>query len=93
MLEYNRQFSTLENYWMADHMHFPAATELLRVIDMYEHSYHMDYWCGDGPLHRRVLREHPVGCGVRQGGSALAPHPSQSALPPALYVCAVVTAG
>ena len=43
VLGYNRQFSTLENYWMADHMHFPAATAPLLVIDMYEHSYHMDY--------------------------------------------------
>ncbi len=43
VLGYNRQFRTLENYWMADHMHFPAATEPLLVIDMYEHSYHMDY--------------------------------------------------
>ncbi|MCY4059572.1 MAG: Fe-Mn family superoxide dismutase [Gammaproteobacteria bacterium] len=43
VLGYNRQFKTLENYWMADHMHFPAATEPLLVIDMYEHSYHMDY--------------------------------------------------
>ena len=34
---------TLDTYWMADHMHFPAATEPLLVIDMYEHSYHMDY--------------------------------------------------
>ena len=33
-----RQFNTLENYWMADHMHFPAATAPLLVIDMYEHS-------------------------------------------------------
>ncbi|MDE0055409.1 MAG: Fe-Mn family superoxide dismutase [Gammaproteobacteria bacterium] len=43
VLGYNRQFNTLENYWMADHMHFPAATKPLLVIDMYEHSYHMDY--------------------------------------------------
>ena len=43
VLGYNRQFSALENYWMADHLHFPAATEALLVIDMYEHSYHMDY--------------------------------------------------
>ena len=43
VLGYNRQFGTLENYWMADHMHFPAATEPLLVMDMYEHSYHMDY--------------------------------------------------
>lgn len=43
VLGYNRQFEALENYWMADHMHFPAATEPLLVMDMYEHSYHMDY--------------------------------------------------
>ncbi len=28
---------------MADHMHSPASTVPLLVIDMYEHSYHMDY--------------------------------------------------
>jgi len=43
VLGYNRQFGALENYWMADHMHFPVATDPLLVIDMYEHSYHMDY--------------------------------------------------
>jgi Fe-Mn family superoxide dismutase len=40
---YNRQFQTLENYWMADHMHVPIQTAPLLVIDMYEHSYHMDF--------------------------------------------------
>lgn len=43
ILGYNRHFGTLENYWLADHMHGPATTEPLLVIDMYEHSYHMDY--------------------------------------------------
>jgi Fe-Mn family superoxide dismutase len=43
VLGYNRHFGTLENYWMADHMHSPAETTPLLVIDMYEHSYHMDY--------------------------------------------------
>lgn len=28
---------------MADHMHSPAATVPLLVMDMYEHSYQMDY--------------------------------------------------
>ena len=28
---------------MADHMHGPVAAEPLLVLDMYEHSYHMDY--------------------------------------------------
>jgi superoxide dismutase, Fe-Mn family len=43
VLGYNRHLGTLENYWMADHMHSPATTQPLLVIDMYEHSYHMDY--------------------------------------------------
>ncbi|NOX70582.1 MAG: superoxide dismutase [Gammaproteobacteria bacterium] len=40
---YNRHFRVLENYWMADHMHSPASTVPLLVMDMYEHSYQMDY--------------------------------------------------
>jgi Fe-Mn family superoxide dismutase len=43
VLGYNRHFGTLENYWMADHMHSPATTAPLLVMDMYEHSYHMDF--------------------------------------------------
>lgn len=43
VLGYNRHFGTLENYWMADHMHGPTTTEPLLVMDMYEHSYHMDF--------------------------------------------------
>lgn len=43
VLGYNRHFRCFENYWMADHMHGPAATAPLLVLDMYEHSYHMDY--------------------------------------------------
>ena len=43
ILAYNRQFGTAENYWMADHMHSPATTTPLLVMDMYEHSYHMDF--------------------------------------------------
>jgi Fe-Mn family superoxide dismutase len=43
ILGYNHQFGTAENYWMADHMHSPATTTPLLVMDMYEHSYHMDF--------------------------------------------------
>ena len=43
VLGYNRHFQTLENYWMADHMHAPADTVPLLVMDMYEHSYQMDF--------------------------------------------------
>jgi len=43
VLGYNRHFGTLENYWMADHMHSPAGTAPLLVLDMYEHSYAIDF--------------------------------------------------
>jgi Fe-Mn family superoxide dismutase len=48
ILGFNRQFGTAENYWMADHMHSPAMTEPLLVMDMYEHSYHMDFGAAAG---------------------------------------------
>jgi Fe-Mn family superoxide dismutase len=48
ILGYNSQFGTLENYWMADHMHNPAATVPLLVMDMYEHSYQMDFGAAAG---------------------------------------------
>lgn len=43
MFGYNWHFHALENYWMADHMHSPATTVPLLVMDMYEHSYQMDF--------------------------------------------------
>lgn len=43
VLGYNTHTRQLENYWLADHAHGPAATLPLLVLDMYEHSYQMDY--------------------------------------------------
>ena len=43
VLGYNRHFGTVENYWLADHMHFPSGAEPLLVMDMYEHSYQLDF--------------------------------------------------
>jgi Fe-Mn family superoxide dismutase len=43
VLGFNRQLKLLENYWMADHSTGPADTTPLLVMDMYEHSYQMDY--------------------------------------------------
>lgn len=43
VLGYNTHTKQLENYWMADHAHGPAATLPLLVLDMYEHSYQMDF--------------------------------------------------
>lgn len=43
VLGYNLHSGQIENYWLADHLHSPAATLPLLVMDMYEHSYQMDY--------------------------------------------------
>jgi superoxide dismutase, Fe-Mn family len=43
VLGYNTHLHQLENYWMADHAHAPAATLPILVLDMYEHAYQMDY--------------------------------------------------
>lgn len=43
VLGYNTHLHQLENYWMADHGHGPAATVPLLVMDMYEHAYQMDF--------------------------------------------------
>lgn len=43
VLGYNYHLKRLENYWAADHMHCAAGTSPILVMDMYEHSYQMDY--------------------------------------------------
>jgi Fe-Mn family superoxide dismutase len=43
VLGFNMHTRQLENYWMADHGHGPAATVPVLVMDMYEHSYQMDF--------------------------------------------------
>ena len=43
VLGFNHHTRVLENYWMADHAHAPAAAAPILVMDMYEHSYQMDY--------------------------------------------------
>ena len=46
VLALNFHTGQLHNYWMWDHMHAPAAGIPLLALDMYEHSYHMDYGAG-----------------------------------------------
>jgi Fe-Mn family superoxide dismutase len=43
MMGFNAHTRQLENYWLGDHAHGPAATLPLLVLDMYEHSYQMDF--------------------------------------------------
>lgn len=42
-LGYNLHSGLLENYWHWDHLHAPSAALPILVLDMYEHSYQMDY--------------------------------------------------
>ena len=43
VLGFNQHTRQLENYWLADQAHGPAATTPVLVMDMYEHSYQMDF--------------------------------------------------
>jgi Fe-Mn family superoxide dismutase len=43
VLGFNERLKLLENYWLADHASNPPDTRPILVMDMYEHSYHMDY--------------------------------------------------
>ena len=43
VLGQNLHSGQMENYWLWDHMHGPPATMPLLVMDMYEHSYQMDF--------------------------------------------------
>ena len=43
ILALNGHTGQLHNYWSWDHMHAPITGAPLIALDMYEHSYHMDY--------------------------------------------------
>jgi Fe-Mn family superoxide dismutase len=43
ILALNNHTGQLHNYWAWDHMHAPAMGVPLLALDMYEHSYQMDY--------------------------------------------------
>lgn len=43
MLSYNLHTKSLHTYWAPDHMHNATLGVPLLALDMYEHSYHMDY--------------------------------------------------
>ena len=42
-MAFNQHTKQLHNYWAADHAHNAPFSVPLLVVDMYEHSYHMDY--------------------------------------------------
>ena len=43
VLAFNEHTREMHNYWQADHAHNPPFSRPLLLIDMYEHSYQMDY--------------------------------------------------
>ncbi len=43
VLGWNPHFGTLENHWAPDHMHSAATSVPLLALDMYEHSFAIDY--------------------------------------------------
>jgi len=43
ILSFNFHTMSLHNYWAPDHMHNATTSIPLLALDMYEHSYHMDY--------------------------------------------------
>jgi Fe-Mn family superoxide dismutase len=43
ILAHNLHTNEVHNYWAWDHMHNAPLSRPLLVLDMYEHSYHMDY--------------------------------------------------
>jgi Fe-Mn family superoxide dismutase len=43
ILTWNGHTKSLHNYWAWDHMHGAVTGAPLIALDMYEHSYHMDY--------------------------------------------------
>ncbi|KEO86033.1 superoxide dismutase [Erythrobacter sp. JL475] len=43
VLTWNAHTRSLHNYWAWDHMHGAVTGAPLIALDMYEHSYHMDY--------------------------------------------------
>lgn len=48
ILGYNHHLKTLENFWAYDHMHAALMTTPLLIMDMYEHSYQLEYGAGAG---------------------------------------------
>jgi Fe-Mn family superoxide dismutase len=43
LLVYNRRLARLENVWSWDHLHGLWDSEIILALDMYEHSYQMDF--------------------------------------------------
>ena len=56
ILGFNLHTASLNNYWAWDHMHQPASGVPLITLDMYEHSFHMDYGASAGKYVDAFLR-------------------------------------
>ena len=68
VLALNLHTGEAHNYWAWDHAHDAVLGAPLLVLDMYEHSYHMDFGAAAGALRGRVPGERPLGRGGPPGG-------------------------
>jgi hypothetical protein len=60
LLSYSPRNGTLVNQWAADHTTTLAGGQPILALDMYEHSYHLDF--GEGRwLRRHVQAGGPLG--------------------------------
>ena len=77
LLSWSARDRRLVNQWAPDHCHTLAAGQPILALDMYEHSYHMDFgakaggyvdvfmeavrWANADKLHAELISHHPDG--------------------------------
>jgi Fe-Mn family superoxide dismutase len=77
LLSWSGRDRKLINQWAPDHCHTLAAGQPILALDMYEHSYHMDFgakaggyvdvfmdavrWANADKLHADLIAQHPGG--------------------------------
>ena len=61
LLTWSPRDGKLVNQWAADHTHTLAGGQPILALDMYEHSYHLDYGAKAGGLRRRLHAGGPIG--------------------------------
>ena len=60
LLTYSHRDKKLINQWAADHTCCLAGASPILALDMYEHSYHMDYGATAGSLRRCLHEQHQL---------------------------------
>ena len=60
LLSWSPRDRKLVNQWAADHCHTLAGGQPIVALDMYEHSYHIDYGAKAATLRRHLHERHPL---------------------------------